>query len=87
MTQVRVLIQTGTALVMAKTLIRTILIGSTWIYKAPLVGLQGSNFQQCVAEQTNGVTTAGEVTRLDCGHRNIQTIAGIKNFPNLQVPT
>ena len=45
--------------------------------------LEGNNFRQCVSEQTNGLASAGEVTRLDCNHRGIQSIVGIRNFPNL----
>ncbi len=49
-----------------------------------LAGLDGPNFQQCVREQTNGLTDAGDVYRLDCNGSNIESIGGISAFPNLQ---
>ena len=52
--------------------------------EAAIDGLVGTNFKQCVREQTNGFSNAGEVTRLDCNHRNIQSISGVGNFPNLE---
>ena len=49
-----------------------------------LAGLDGPNFQQCVREQTNGLTDAGEVYRLECNERLIlSSIGGISAFPNL----
>ena len=52
--------------------------------EAAIDGLVGTNFKQCVREQTNGISNAGEVTRLDCNHRNIQSVSGVGNFPNLE---
>ena len=52
--------------------------------EAAIEGLEGANFKQCVSEQTNGLADAGEVTRLDCNHRNIQSVSGVGNFPNLE---
>ena len=52
--------------------------------EAAIDGLVGTNFKQCVREQTNGFSNAGEVTRLDCNHRNVQSVSGVGNFPNLE---
>jgi Leucine-rich repeat (LRR) protein len=52
--------------------------------ESALAGLEGNNFQQCVREQTNGLSDAGEVYRLDCNHRNIESIGGILAFANLE---
>ncbi len=60
--------------------IRTTLIASTLTYKALLMGCK-ETILQCVAEQTNGVSSAGEVTRLECNYRGIQTVVGIKELP------